>query len=357
MEILESAGRWREGRQRGFDVSVDLVSLAGDTGARPACHVTSDGWPDEPARHQVDGGTDARVGQLVDVPEVDLAERRRDPGARHSCRVVHDQSAAAGQPSVAQLQAVLPGPEARQFLVVLLTGGQGVEVVDGRHRRSQQVDFAGEGVGRDVRLPGDVSHVRRELRHELDVASLTWGVAVTAAGDGVRQRLVIREHDERAPFHRVPEMTDRQIDGQQLPAERAVAPLGFPQGAREEPEGLPGAAGVLLQHRAHADVGGVHLEADGSVSDGVEEQSGVSEGSLAVGEGCLRLLCPGDWRVAARLASTDELVERRQELCCSWDEPVVEVHHPDEAAQLSVRLWQREALDSFHSGWEGCDAL
>ena len=101
---------------------------------------------------------------------------------------------------------------------------------------------------------GDVSDVGSELEVVVQLPRLAWRVVVGGRGDGVGDRLVIGEDDERSPLHGMSEMFDGEEDGEELSSKGAVAPLGLPQAAGEEPERLPRAIHILLQHRSNTGV-------------------------------------------------------------------------------------------------------
>ena len=58
--------------------------------------------------------------------------------------------------------------------------------------------------------------VGSKLHDEIHMASLSWGVLVRACGEGIHQRLVIGEDVELAAFHKIPEVPDSEVHGEEF---------------------------------------------------------------------------------------------------------------------------------------------
>lgn len=202
-----------------------------------------------------------------------------------------------------------------------------------------------------------MADVRHELADIVQVADLSWRVAVGRGADGRYQRAVVRKDNCRPAFDRVLEMSDGQVDGEQLAPERAVFLLRWLERFREESEGLPLAGDVLLEDGAHSAVRGVDEEGERRVRDLVREVRRRGQGILDVSEALACRVRPRDGRFGVLALVSEQGVQGLQESGGPVDEVVVVRNRPQELPQLGLRgrLW--EVPDGLDSSRQRADAV
>ena len=103
---------------------------------------------------------------------------------------------------------------------------------------------------------------------------------------GKCQGFVVGEDAECATFHKVTEVFDSQIHGQQLTIKSAVMGFSWFEPFGEEGKGLPLVINLLLEDRSYCYVGGISDHTGWCVQLGVDKKSGVSQSVLDLYKGC-----------------------------------------------------------------------
>ena len=81
MNVGKSVGRDRDMLGRNFGMAVNFSSLAGQAGSTPGSDITGKVWPDITRGNKAAGGTNTRMGQVVNVMKDLFTESERNEGA------------------------------------------------------------------------------------------------------------------------------------------------------------------------------------------------------------------------------------------------------------------------------------
>ena len=218
VQAVEAFLRRLAGGQRRAGVAGDLGRLAVVAVLAPLGDVLLHGMLHEPGGHGSLGCSAADVGQPVNHVEDLSPEGGRDDGASFaSAHVAEHCVVGSRELDISQVHVCDGGAVSLDISRGFLLAGQ-VFIVELREtgRKGSR-----ERVGDDVVLSRDVLDVGGELADEAEVPGLP-GRFVRSAGDSRRETFGVGENRERTTLQEVAEMTDGQVDAQQLAVEPGV---------------------------------------------------------------------------------------------------------------------------------------
>ena len=219
MDMVETAVGCVKLLERCRHVRADLGGLTGRAGLDPFLDVSVHQRPNEACCDELSGSDAARMREPMEGIENWTAPGSWNQWSGAALTGVAEESGAANHDVLEDQACVALGPEGEDVIVRLLSQRH-VGKVDCPWDDGVDVGLVGarQGIGHYVVLAWEMAEISRELSDVREVAVLSRGVGDVRGQNG-GQRLVVREHLERAPLKKESETADGQVDSEQLTVE------------------------------------------------------------------------------------------------------------------------------------------